>query len=402
MSYRPAPVAAAPGPPTPSGDGGQSPDDLARPTVGLVRDEVRDLLLRTPAFAALPEQERRELAHAMVNIGQYAADAGGETYGVPLGAVVTDDAHETLGPDAARAFADGDSGPDTAGQKFGDQGGANAASAGVDALRDAVASVDFPGFVSELIQGVFQAIVNASIQQMEAFAELVKNVSKSVDEYMRDNVTENQARDYLADRYPDHLQVDLQQDTPRVVPREDADESNMPDFFKDLGLDFPVDSLDEETTEQVLLPKAREQMAIDRQRMLLMMVMMGINRLVVTDGSIKAAVIFQLDTTDSVTQSSSRATEFEYSRTRKRKSGVFSGWFSPKWREESKSRFNVTTTREDESEASVELKAKLTGDVNVRFKSETFPLGDMTKLLGVQEPQLPTSQPRSAEGGAAA
>jgi hypothetical protein len=338
----------------------------------------------------------------MVNIGQYAADAGGATYGVPLGAVVTDDAQRTLGAEAARAFADDAPAPDTAGQKFAGQGGANAATSGVDALANAVASVDFPGFVSELIQGVFQAIVNASIQQMEAFAELVKNVSKSVDEYMRDNVSENQARDYLADRYPDHLQVDIQGDSPRIVPRDDADESNMPDFFKDLGLDMPIDSLDEETTEEVLLPKAREQMAIDRQRMLLMMVMMGINRLVVTDGSIKAAVIFQLNTTDSITQSSTRATEFEYASNRTRKSGVFSGWFSPKWRETSSSRFNVTTTRADESEASVELKAKLTGDVNVRFKSETFPLADMTKLLGVQEPELPSSQPRNTGGSAAA
>ena len=394
MNYR-----AAPAPP--AGRQPEAPTVGQRSTIPLVREEVRALLLKTPAFNALPEADRRQLAHDMVNIGQYAADAGGATYGVPLGAVVTEDARKTLGPEASRAF-EGEPVPDTAGQKFGDQGGANAANAGVDALANAVASVDFPGFVSGLIQGVFQAIVNASIQQMEAFADLVKNVSKSVDEYMRDNVTENQARDYLADRYPEHLQVDIQEETPRIVPRPDADESNMPDFFKDLGLDMPVDSLDEETTEQVLLPKAREQMAIDRQRMLLMMVMMGINRLVVTDGSIKAAVIFQLNTTDSVTQSATRATEFEYERTRKSKNGVFGGWFSPKWREESKSRFNVTTTRTDESEASVELKAKLTGDVNVRFKSETFPLADMTKLLGVQEPELPTSTPRTPAGSAAA
>jgi hypothetical protein len=55
----------------------------------------------------------------------------------------------------------------------------------------------------------------------------------------------------------------------------------------------------------------------------------------------------------------------------------------------------VTTTRLDESEASVELKAKLTGDVNVRFKSDVFPLQDMTALLGLQEPALPTTQART-------
>jgi hypothetical protein len=284
---------------------------------------------------------------------------------------------------------------DTAGQKMGDQGGAVAASSGVPALTDLIAAVDFPTFVSGLIQGVFQAIVDASIQQMEAFAELVKNVSKSVDEYMRDNVTPNQARDYLADRYPDQLEVDISGDSPKVVPKPDANESDMPDFFKDLGLAMPVESLDEEVTEEVLVPAARQQMAIDRQRMLLMMVLMGINRLVVTDGSIKAAVIFQLNTTDLVSQASTVATGFDSTTKDKSRSSFFSGWFSPSWKTENKTKLSITTTRTDESEASVELKAKLTGDVNVRFRSDVFPLTDMTTLLGLQEPTLPTTQART-------
>ena len=284
--------------------------------------------------------------------------------------------------------------PDTAGAEFADQGGAVAARPGADALSNLVANVNFPNFVAELIQGVFQAIVDASIQQMEAFAELVKNVSKSVDEYMRDNVAENQARDYLADRYPEHLEVDISGETARRWCRgTDADESNLPDFFKDLGLDIPVDSLDEETTEEVLVPAARQQMAIDRQRLLLMMVLMGINRLVVTDGSIKAAVIFQLNTTDAVDQAHRRATQFD-ARPRATAGAAGSRAGSRRrWKTETTTKLNVTTTRTDESEASVELKAKLTGDVNVRFKSETFPLTDMTKLLGLQEPALPTTQP---------
>lgn len=372
-----------------------------RPTVPLVRNQVREVLLRSPAFQALPPHERRALAHDMVNVGQYLADGGGDTYGVPLAAVVSDDAVRDFGPDTAAALAGEERPVDTAGEKFDRQGGANAANAGQDALTNLISEVDFPGFVSELIQGVFQAIVDASIQQMEAFAELVRNVSKSVDEYMQDNITENQARDYLADRYPEHLQVDIAGDTPRVVPTEASDDSPLPDFFKDLGLDFPVDSVDEDTAEEVLVPAARKQMAIDRQRMLLIMVMMGINRLVVTDGSIKAAVIFELDTVDSVTQSRERATEYEREYKRKARNSVFGGWFSPRWKSESKSKLNVTTTRKDDSEASVEMKAKLTGDVNVRFKSETFPLDQMTTLLGVQEPGLPTAPAAQPEGSPA-
>jgi len=371
---------------------GAAVTDAARPTVPLVRNEVREMLQQSPTFRALPEARRRALAHDMVNVGQYLADAGGATYGAPLAAVISQDAGSKHGAHA-RSLADG---PDTAGQKFQDQGGANAAEAGVDALGRAISTVDFPGFVAGLIQGVFQAIVDASIQQMEAFAELVKNVSKSVDEYMRDNITPNQARDYLTDRYPEQLQLDITGDEPKVVPKPEANDSPLPDFFKDLGLDFPVDSLDEDVTEEVLVPAARQQMAIDRQRMLLMMVLMGINRLVVTDGSIKAAVIFDLKATDLVSQSSTAATTFDSTTNTRSKSGFFSGWFSPSWKQDTKTNFNVTTSQTASSEASDELKTKLTGDVTVRFRSETYPLGDMTTLLGLQEPSLPTTQARSA------
>lgn len=49
--------------------------------------------------------------------------------------------------------------------------------------------VDFPTFVAGLIEGVFNAVVSASIQQMDAFSELVESVAKSLNDFM-DEVTE--------------------------------------------------------------------------------------------------------------------------------------------------------------------------------------------------------------------
>jgi len=63
------------------------------------------------------------------------------------------------------------------------------------------AQVDFPAFVAGLIDGVFQAIVDASIQQMNAYADLVKGVAKSVDAFAKGNVSSNRARDWLIDKY---------------------------------------------------------------------------------------------------------------------------------------------------------------------------------------------------------
>jgi hypothetical protein len=360
-------------------------------TLPLVRERVRSLLLSAPAFAQLPDDERREVAHAMVNVAQYLADAGGATRDLPL----------VLNPEPARSLADPPPPPDTAGQDFGDQGGAQAADAGVDALGGAIDNVDFPGFVAGLIDGVFNAIVTSSIKQMEAFAELVKNVSKSVDAFMKDNVSSDQARDYLVDRYPEHLEIDTGGDQATVAPRPDADQDALPDFFNDLGLQEPVDSIDTETVEQQLVPAARKKLAMDRQQVLLSLVLMGVNRLVVTDGSIKASVVFQLDTRDRITKKRSRAFDYNQTQNEIYKRSRWGWIFSPstEYTSDTTTDIKVNTVREDDSEAKVDLKTKLTGDVNVRFRSETFPLDRMTEVLGVNRPEPP---PRPAPAAAPA
>jgi hypothetical protein len=103
-------------------------------------------------------------------------------------------------------------------------------------------SVDFPSFVADLIEGVFRAIVDGSIQQMEAYADLMSDVAKSVDAFARDNVAAARARDHLVERYP-CLSIAKRSLTRRA----------------------------------------------SRQQLLATMVLMGINRIVVTDGKISAA-----------------------------------------------------------------------------------------------------------------
>ena len=66
-----------------------------------------------------------------------------------------------------------------------------------------VASVDFPAFVASLIKGVFEAIVDSSIRQMEAYGDLIAAVAAVLDEMRARNVTEAQARDHLIERFPE-------------------------------------------------------------------------------------------------------------------------------------------------------------------------------------------------------
>ena len=283
----------------------------------------------------------------------------------------------------------------------------NAARAGGDAMANLVQEVNFPAFVGGLIDGVFNSIVTSSIKQMEAYAELVKNVSKSVDQYMKDNVSQQNGRDYLTQRYPEHLEMDPASAAPKLRPREGADESAMPDFMADLGLKMPMTGLDQDSVEEQLVPAARQRIAMDRQQLLATMVMMGVNRLVVTNGAIEASCLFRLNTTD--TRSRDRVSrsggtwggsshrdgggkgdykyEFENQENSHNKSGK--GGYNASWYNNSSSdsnaQFSVATVDTNKSEEELKLHAELSGKVKLNFKSDYFPMERMVDALQINQ-----------------
>jgi len=353
-------------------------------TLPVARAQVKNILTQNQAFRSLPKDSQIALANDMVKVANFIA--GGEDGGN------TPAAYQLAGTDNANPQGKSrDPGIDSAklpenllepGKVAGDDFDAAAAEGGAGALTNAVTEVNFPKFVAGLIDGVFNAIVDASIKQMEAYAELVKNVAKSVDQFMKDNVTENQSRDYLVGRYPDYLEIDIDGEAPKVKPKEGHDQDNLPDFFADLGLAAPVESLDEETAEQ-MVPFARRRIAMDRQQLLATMVLMGINRIVVTNGSINASVNFRLDTTDTVTRGFKRTAEQEGMGWKSTRPGLFQSWFSPSTTSDSEfGRFKVSTVQNDDSEATSKMHVDLAGKVSVNFKTESFPLDKMTDMLG--------------------
>jgi hypothetical protein len=164
---------------------------------------------------------------------------------------------------------------------------------GVDQAARMVREIDFPTFVAKLIEGTFHAIVKASKEQMRAYAEMVRSVSTSLNDFRDRNTTDNQAMDHLASRYPSLLQVQIENGAPKVGVRDGADTDNLPDFQKDLGLSEPVSDLDDDTIATKLVPAARDDLARGRQQLLATIILMGINRIVVTDGRINAKIKFQ-------------------------------------------------------------------------------------------------------------
>lgn len=55
-----------------------------------------------------------------------------------------------------------------------------------DPVLAALAAVDFPAFVADLVNGTFQAVVGSSIQQMKAYAELVRSATGTLASIAKD------------------------------------------------------------------------------------------------------------------------------------------------------------------------------------------------------------------------
>jgi hypothetical protein len=164
-------------------------------------------------------------------------------------------------------------------------------------------------------------------------------------------------------------------------------------------LKMPLESFDDEKVEEQLVPAARRRMAMDRQQLLATMVMMGINRLVVTNGYIKSKVNFKLDTVDKMHKDAKKTFSFT-----KHDEGESSSTYNTRpslWRRlfsnntyvdgSNSSKFTVDTEskaeKNDTLDRSSKLHADLMGEVNINFKSDYFPMEKMTEILGIGDLQ---------------
>jgi hypothetical protein len=129
---------------------------------------------------------------------------------------------------------------------------------------------------------------------------MVSSVAKSLEEFMKDNVSENAGRDHVKDKFPEMFEIGMDDsDTPqpKLKLREGVDEGaalarvNSSISFENGELKSL--DLSDENVERALVVGARMQLAKQRQQMMASTVLLGINRIVVTSGKIKAKVNFQ-------------------------------------------------------------------------------------------------------------
>lgn len=303
----------------------------------------------------LSEETRRSLAQSLGTIGEQLAPP------VPGPPVQQETAPAAPAPAPASSGA-----PASAGGASTPTGRAG------EVARATLNAIDFPSFVASLIQGTFKAIVDASIQQMTAYAELLANVARTVDQFMNDNVTDGQVKDYLADEHPDVFTKDTSGGAPVLkVNQNGKSPLQLPSFLQDLGFQAPQD-ISNDDVDNVIVPQTKRSLAEQRQQTLATMVLMGINRVVVDDGEILAKLMFHIDASETT------SLKFDQTKTTVGNMAQTAG----------NSQFTaqglMVNTTSLNAQSDINVRADLTGQVSVKFRSETFPLERFADSAAIQ------------------
>jgi hypothetical protein len=405
-------------------------------TLAVVRQNVMELLTKSQAFLSLPPDKRKEIARQTVEVASYLAEPEGiRGNKLPTAA----QAPKPRGSSDPYSFglADDSPGSRRSGPPKEGEFRAQGAREGAEVAGALLENVNFGDFVGGLITKVFHAIVTSSIEQMEAYGRLVADVAKSLNQFRDENVSANQGRDHLVEQYPDLFKIDI--DTgeeggqPRVRLRDDVDESAAVRRVNSMPVEGgPLSSLDDETIEEKLVPAARTQLATSRQQLLATMVLMGINRIVVTDGKISAKVLYDFKARDTFkyqkTQTDMKYAKDAYgnlakvgasesegevnsegaSRSYSSSEGSYNSdsrdgsyYAKGKYKYAEKPVITMASASTTSTDASLETKASLAGVVEVNFKSDYFPLEKMADSFQIGQIQN-AAQPGQARAANAA
>jgi hypothetical protein len=348
----------------------QSPETPEVTAARNLTRQLSSLLEQAPSFQQLDPTRRSAILHDVGAIRQVLGT------GATVQSLSATDPYaltlETPADFARRRFqrgdADGPAATEPAAETKAPPGPRTAATETLATRAGALSDeIDFPAFVAGLIHNTFDSIVDATIRQMEAFADLVSAVAKDVEQFTRDNVTKNQTLDWLVEQYPADLALEVPatgapQLRARLSPNGAEDEAEIsPSWLADYGLEGQ--SLTSELIEEQLIPLARRRVGESRLQMLATMVLLGMNRIVVRDGTIAARVRFRAVAKDKA--------NVDYAVSQD--PGGASSW-GARGSAAYNNHATMISTVGVNVQAESELKAELFGEVKINFVSETLPL----------------------------
>ncbi len=239
---------------------------------------------------------------------------------------------------------------------------------GVDAFEDLVDSVDFPAFVRDLLKSVFDANISVMKAQTDDYIRLMKAATTGLAKFIKD-VGDDDARAYAAENNASDLNMLI----------EDS-----PEGGQKIALTRPDGERIEGDDEAAILADAKIKMAQEHRHALREMILMGVTRLVVDKGEIEAEVNFEFHGKRDVQKSDKAIDKKDTLNQHSFGAGggltsLIGGPRSSHTHTEKRTQFSVASTK---STAEDELKAKLRGYVNIKFRTDHFKLDNFAQMYG--------------------
>jgi hypothetical protein len=266
-----------------------------------------------------------------------------------------------------------------------------------DLAGDFVRNVDFPGFVRDLLKGVFDANLQVTLQQMKAYIDLMKAATQSVAKFVN-AIDDTAAFGYLAENNSDEFSLTLDDD--------DKDEDGQP---KPALADKEGNKLDLGDNEvKAKIMDAKIAMAKEQRALLRETILMGVSRLVVERGVVKASVLFDIKATEDMRKKDKAAIKSSDSTTASHTMGtgligrLLGGGDTGVTHARRHTEISLSSAS---SKATTSLEAKLAGSVEIVFKSDYFKLDNFATMYGPvrDQPAVPGAAgvPPALPGGGA-
>lgn len=241
---------------------------------------------------------------------------------------------------------------------------------------DFIQSVDFPQFVEDLLQAVFDANLNVTIKQMQAYGELMKTATQSLAEFVN-KIDNTAAFGYLAEKQNDRFSL--------TFPDEDDKPNKGPSLADKNG--NKVDLGDNEIKAKIMdakLAMAKEQRALLRE-----MLLMGVSRLVVEKGTVRAQVIFDVKATEKIEKKDMAQQNQSKTTGQTHRGGLFSFYSGGSDTTQKESQISISSAK---SLSTTDMAAKMEGFVEINFKSDYFKLDNFAQIYGpIKEPSQSTT-----------
>jgi hypothetical protein len=258
------------------------------------------------------------------------------------------------------------------------------------AFTDLVDSVDFPQFVADLLKAVFNANLKVMKEQTDSYIKLMKECTKSSADFIV-KVKDEETFSKLAESKNDQYNITQGPDGTISLTNPQGDK---------------VDTEDATVKKDILDTKIR--MAQEHRAALREVLLMGVTRLVVEKGSVEAAVEFMI-TANRKSTASHRDQNINVTSLQMDYDAPLGGLFGGPSGSMSMTNTNIQVNT-SQKEATDTLSAKLTGKVNIQFKTDYFKLDNFANMYadsgtaafappGTQQPPGTPQRPGPAPTG---